>query len=90
MEIHVYDNAARKMLFHYYDSVGNITLGSESMEGDTILGNCTLTDKKGKVYQVRSTITFAADNRTFTSKWEGSDDGGKTWAGWFIVNFTRK
>lgn len=89
LEIHAYDAAAKKYLFHSYDGAGNILVGTETMSGNEIHGSYTLTDKNGKVHQARAVFSFAADNKSFTGKWEGSTDGGKTWSDWFNIKFTR-
>jgi hypothetical protein len=86
-EIDVYDTAAKANRYLGYQDDGSTWQGSSSFTGNVLKFSGTQT-AKGVSYQVRGTITFAADGKSFTQQAEVSTDG-KTWAPWWETKYTK-
>lgn len=71
-----YDPAKKIYPVNWYTGAGRTMSGTLTCEGNTWILISSLTD--GKPYQVRFTLTFAADRMSHTDKTEVSSDG-KSW-----------
>jgi hypothetical protein len=86
-ETDVYDSASKSNRFLGHQDDGSIWQGSSSFSGNVLKFSGTQT-AKGVSYQMRGTITFAADGKSYTQQNEISTDG-KAWALWSDVKYTK-
>ena len=77
-ETDIYDPGTKQYRYVGWQNDGMVWQGTYSFAGNVVHAEGTQT-VKGKVYQTRSTTSFAADGKSADWKLETSTDG-KTWA----------
>ena len=79
VEIHGYDAAAQQYRTYMFGNDGSQMIGTDTDIGDGIQFEYQMTDAKGRKMLAKAAATFTPDHRQFTSRWQLSVDGGKTW-----------
>jgi hypothetical protein len=74
-----YDAGKKNYPNHSYDNDGIVAQATSTLQGRTWSDTGTMTDSKGKTYQIRTTTTFSPDGNKSVTKRELSPDDGKTW-----------
>ena len=85
MDLHSYDAKNKTYVVHYYDSMGGISSGTETVNGHTWTGSGSFTGPKGENVKARNKAVLSADGNTITGTWELSVDDGNTWLPWFAL-----
>ena len=74
-----YDATKKTYVDYGFENDGSVTPSSMTVSGNTWTGMGTRRDNKGKVYQMKFTLTYSADGKSTAEKAEYSGDNGKTW-----------
>jgi hypothetical protein len=74
-----FDPIKHAYLSHTYDNDSFVNSSVLTASGNTWIGSGAQTDRKGKSYKTKRTISVSADGSSMTHKTEISTDDGKTW-----------
>jgi hypothetical protein len=79
-EMRAYDAASKTHKSHWFLNDGSRIEGTETFAANGFSSDMVLTDSKGQKVLLKARWDFALDRSAFTSRWDMSADGGKTWS----------
>ena len=79
MKIQWFDSTKQAYLSHTYDNDSFVDSSVTTVSGNTWTSTGAQTDRKGKSYKTKHSMTVSADGKSIIQKAEISDDDGKTW-----------
>jgi hypothetical protein len=89
LELRAYDPASKRFRYYAFDSVGTISNGFETLSENECHGAFTRTDITGKTLKARTEQRFTVDGKSFSLKWELSENGG-SWFPFLEAKFTKQ